>query len=255
VILRAAIAALALSACTGTTGEDLVTFAAAAAGPEDAAAGGGPLEFDIPTGFHVRLETAKLHVGALYLNQSVPISGAAETGCILPGIYVAEVVEGRDVDLLSSTPQPFPVDGHGTTVAAKAGEVWLTGGDVDAPVDDTPILVVSGTATGADGVSVPFDGTLTIGKNRVVPSRNTAQPGANPICKQRIVTPIVVDLSVRQGGTLLLRADPRLLFSSVDFTNLGGSSTFDDQSRTQASRNLYQALHAAGTVYRFEWKP
>jgi len=39
-----------------------------------------------------------------------------------------------------------------------------------------------------------FEGVVTIGSNRRVPSSDPATPGANPLCKSRIVTPIPIDL-------------------------------------------------------------
>src|SRR5207237_6508408 len=115
-----AILILVIIACNGTTGEHLVTFTAGAAGPADAT--GGPLAFTSGRGFAVTLTKSRLHVGAIYLNQSRPVSGAQETNCVLPGTYVAEVTSGMDVDLLSASPQIFPVLGDGTTLPASVGE-------------------------------------------------------------------------------------------------------------------------------------
>src|SRR5215472_4753215 len=151
---------LLAASCVGTTGGQIVDFPAAAAGPADAS--GGQLEFTTDSGWHVILTQATLHVGAIYLDQAVPVSGSQGTNCILPGLYVAEVTSGRDVDLLSPEPQPFPVLGHGTTLPALAGQVWLTGGDVNQVEDSTPILQIAGTADEA-GQVVSFMGTVTIG--------------------------------------------------------------------------------------------
>ena len=120
--------------CVGTTGADIVDFDAAAAGPRDARAG-EPLSFTNDRGFAVELGRATLHVGALYLDQTFPVSGAQSATCILPGTYVAEATLGRDVDLLDPSPQTFPGGGHGTTLEARAGQVWLTHDDVNAVVD------------------------------------------------------------------------------------------------------------------------
>jgi hypothetical protein len=204
--------------CGGTTGSGLVTFAAAAAGSSDAP-GTDQWAFDTPLGFHVTLTKATLHVGAVYLNASVPISGAQETSCILPGVYVAQVTRGRDVDLLSATPQPFPFDGEGKADAAKAGELWLMGvSDVNAQADTTPILVIAGFAS--DGTTtLGFSGTLTIGANRVTKPTNAAEPGSHPLCKERIVTPIPTNVTPQNGGTLVIRVDARQLLAAVNFTD------------------------------------
>ena len=255
--------ALSIAACVGTTGGDVVDFPVAAAGPSDAVAG-KPYSLTTDRGWHVVLTKATLHVGALYLGQSQPISGAQNTSCILPGTYVAQVTTGMDVDLLSPVPQRFPVLGHGTTLPALVGQVWLTGGPVDQTTDVTPILVIEGTADRAGDVR-PFRGQITISSNRQESSGTSA--GANTICKQRIVTPVPTPgVTIQHDGGLLVRIDPRILFVNVDFGALGKFSTgygfSDDPSQTdpasplyysQPSANLYQNLHSAGALYSFTW--
>jgi hypothetical protein len=259
----AACAAVSYVGCVGTTGGEIVTFPAAAAGPEDASSG-QPLEFTTDRGWHVVLTRATLHVGALYLDQSMPVSGSQGTSCILPGTYVAQVTSGRDVDLLSPQPQPFPAEGQGTTVPpALVGQVWLTGGDIDAASDTTPILVVAGTAD-QSGTAIPFTGKITMGSNRQ--ASGTELAGASPICKQRIVSPIPTSIAVSARGGLLLRIDPRFLFVNVDFsqlTKVANAYEFSDDPSsaeyTQPSRNLYLNLHSSGVphqhaaLYAFSW--
>ncbi len=148
-----------------------------------------------------------------------------------------------------------PSLGHGTTIPSLAAQVWLTGGDVNAVTDATKILVVAGSA--ADGAATyPFEGTITISDNRV-PSNVTT--GANPPCKQRIVSPIPTTTSVQASGALLMRIDAKALFSNVDFSQLTKvSSTYvfsDDPSSptyTQPSINLWTNLRSAGT-YALSW--
>jgi hypothetical protein len=253
------LAALAapLSACVGTTGSDLLSFDAAAAGPVDAVAG-QPYSFTTGRGYHVVLTRAKLHVGAVYLNRARPVSGAQATNCILPGIYVAQVTEGLDVDVLSPTPQPFPVKGEATADRAIVGEVWLTHGDVDAPDDAGVIVDVAGTAD-RGGEVFPFEGTLTIGKNRTPPIADPALPSALPICKERIVSPIDVSITPKNGGTLLLRIDPRGWFTNVDFAQLDEVQgapplyAFKDETEAGPNASLYHGLQARSGVYAFSW--
>ncbi len=248
---------LLLTSCVGTTGGDIVDFDAAAAGPKDAIAG-EPLSFMSDRGFPVELTRATLHVGAMYLDQSFPVSGSQSPTCILPGTYVAEVTQGVDVDLLDPTPAKFPSQGHGTTLEAVAGQVWLTHGDVNASVDPSgrPILSLEGTTT-ITGEDRPFSATITISSNR---QSSGVTAGADPICKERIVSPIATRLSVQQEGGLLLRIDPRLLFTNVDLSALPLTSTgyaFSDDpgsnTYTQPSLNLYQNLHSGGSLYTFSW--
>lgn len=250
-------------ACVGSTGGEVVDFPAAASGPKDARAG-QPLVFTNDRGWNVALSKAVIHVGATYLDQNLPVSGAQNTSCILPGLYIAQVTEGLDVDLLSPAPQRFPRAGHGTTGVALAGQVWLTGGAVDALTDETTILTIEGTASfGAD--VRPFAGAVTISANRKAESELA---GANPICKERIVSPIPTRVVVERGGGLLLRIDPRLLFVNVDFAQLvkgTESYGFSDEPSdidpaspsfySQPSVNLYQNLHSGGALFTFTWEP
>lgn len=251
----------ALPGCIGTTGSDLLTFDADAAGPTDAQVG---MSFEASHGFHVTLTRAKLHIGAVYLSRAKALPGAQDTGCILPGIYVAQVTQGLDVDLLSPAPQRFPAKGEGTSEQAQTGEVWLTFGDVNAVNDNPPpgqyILDIAGTAT-KDGASYPFEGHITIGENRAQPVTDPALPSEHPICKERIVSPIDVDITPWNGGNLLLRVDPRGFFTNVDFSQLKQVSTsppsyaFEDSTTGQPNINLYRNLKANRNsgVYQFSW--
>ena len=248
-----------LAACSDTTGGALVTFAAAAAGPADAT--GGPLTFTNGLGYGVTLTRAKLHVGALYLNQTVPTSGSQETGCILPGIYVAEVLSSLEVDTLSPAQQPFAARGEGIASPATAGELWLTGGDINDSSDTTVILDAAGTAT-LGGTSYPFAAALTIASNRLIASKDPAYPGANPICKQRIVPVFPISLTPQSTGTLLLRIDPRALFASIDFASVPQASLtpplyrFANDNNNPADLSLFaNGLRARSGVYEFSWQP
>jgi hypothetical protein len=254
-----------VAGCGDTTGGGLVSFQArvgGVAGP----AGGGPLEFDTGSGYHVSLTSAHFHVGSVYLNMSVPSSGGPAEPCILPGIYVGEAlggcdeqsgVCGIDLDLLSPTLIPFPMGGQGTADQAREAEIWLTGGDINAPDDQTPILQAAGTAQ-KGGQSWPFTATVTIGQNRAQAVQNQAMPGANPICRRRIVTLIRVNFALAQDGTLDLRIDPRGLWNSVEFSTLstmggmGPPYAIPDSSEGVGGA-LFDGLLANSGVYQFAW--
>jgi hypothetical protein len=241
-------------ACVGTTGEDLIELRAYAAGPPGAA---GSLRFRNSLGYEVELTEARLFVGGIYLNRARPASVSSDTSCSLAGIYVAEVLGGREIDLLSGEPQAFPKPGFSTTERALTGEVWLSGGDVNGAASSTVVLRVAGQVE-LRGQSTPFEGKLTIGQNRMVAPTDAALPGQHPICKQRIVTPIELDLKPRSERSLLLRADPRAMFANVDFATLSesaGELRFVDQTGAdQASDNLYAGLRRASGVYDFSWQ-
>jgi hypothetical protein len=252
-------AAVPLSAaCNGSTGGDIFEFQAFAAGAPNATPG-QPYVFVNDLGFTVTLEEARILVGAVYLNMSVPTSVASDTSCILPGIYVAEVTSALELNALDPTPIPFPEAGLATADRARTAEVWLTSGAIDAENDSTVIISVRGVATGAAG-TFPFEGAITIGQNRVPPPSDPAQPGEKPICKQRVVTPIDVDLEPAPGGSLVVRVDPAGWFGNVDFSELEQVQMdpplyrFRDDSEDQPSRNLYQGVRANAGVYSFSWE-
>jgi hypothetical protein len=249
-------APLLFVACVGQTGGNSVTFTAAAAGPADATAG-QPLLWST-NGFEVALTEATLHVGAIYLDEAATVSGAQATGCYLTGTYVAQETSALDVDLLSPTSQPFPQPGLGITDPPPlVGQVWLTGGDVNQVADTTAILKIAGTAT-QGGASFPFTGAITIGAKRAPAGGETG--GGNSICKQRIVTPIPVSLTLATTGGLLLRIDPRLFFTGVDFSQLpsdsAGGYVFRDDPAAPAyvptGQALYSNLHSTAP-YAFGW--
>jgi hypothetical protein len=247
---------LLATGCGGSTGSALVTFSATASGASNIS--GAPVTFTNGIGAQVTLTRATLRIGAIYLNQSVPASGAASEPCVSPGIYVAQVFGPIDVDLLSPVAEPLPTEGEGTETEARTAEIWLTGGDVNATEDPTVILNVAGTAVqGAQ--TYPFTGAVTIGSNRKQAVTNPALPGANPICHQRIVTPILVDITPTNGGTLALQIDPRPMFSAVDFTTLTKISDAPLQYRIPdanigAGQTLFKGMFASSGVYAFEWK-
>ncbi len=246
--------ALGLASC-GTTGGELFEVDAYAAGPEDAVAG-QPYQFRTNRGFDVVLDKAVLHIGAVYLNKTEPTSVASDTSCYLAGLYVAEVTSGLDVNVLDPEPQPFPSKAFATSERAHTAEIWLSGGDIEATSDPTIIAEIEGTAT-KDGESYPFSASITIGDNRKLPATDPALPGASPICKTRIVTPISVDLTPTATGTLVVRVDPKRWFSNVAFDQLekkGDRFEFRDDSFDQPSRNLFNGLRANDGVYEVGWE-
>jgi hypothetical protein len=257
-VLGALLACLAFGGCAGDTGGQTLRFPVAAAGPADATPG-GPLLFT-SGGFTVTLALARLHVGAVYLNQGAPASGAQATDCYLPGTYVGQETAALDVDLLDPTPQRFPQEALGVTEPpALAEQIWLTSGDINAADDPTPILQVAGIAVGPAG-NFPFQGTVTIGANHV--PAGAVLGGGDSICRQRIVSPIQQPVTLRQQGGLLLRIDPRLLFVDVDFSQLPldpatGLYTFSNDPTepgyAPTGQNLYANLRSVGP-YQFVWE-
>jgi hypothetical protein len=246
---------VSLASCVGTTGGDLLELEAAAAGPPDAT--GGALAFRSSLGYRIELTKSRLFVGGIFLNRARPTSVSSDTSCTLAGTYVAELLSGREVDLLSPEPQPFPARGFATSERAQTAEVWLTAGDVNRTSSATIILRAAGVAE-RDGKRYPFEAALTIGDGRLRPATDPALPGQHPICKERIVSPIPVDLAAAPGRRLLLRVDPRGMFANVDFSTLAPSADdvyrfADEAGVDQASDNLYAGMRRPSGVYSFSW--
>ncbi|MGC4068633.1 MAG: hypothetical protein QM784_29085 [Polyangiaceae bacterium] len=246
-----------LVGCMDDTGSGLVEFQTVAGGPKDATSG-EPYEFETAAGYHIKLERARLTIGALYLNRAKPILGAQDTSCVLPGLYAAEATSGVVIDALSPKLVAFDQPGRGTADRAYSGEVWLTGGDIDALEDRTRILDFAGTAT-REGREFGFHGVITIGQNRALGSSDPATPGANPICKQRIVTPIAVDITPASNGRLVLRVIPKQWFSRVDFAALPGADTdptdleIPDTREDPVSNTLFHGLLSVD-AYTFDFE-
>jgi len=238
-------------ACVSNTEGALVEFDVAAIGDE------ASKTFDSPLGYRVHLEKAHIFIGALYLNQSAPGNYTLETSCILPGIYSAEVRGGLRVDALSEKRQAFPLKGRGTTEPSRAGEIWLSSGDIHAPHDSTLVLEVKGEAS-KEGRTWPFEAQLSIGENRAEPPSNPALPGSNPICKQRIISPIPVELELKNQGLLLLKVVPSAWFSHVDFSKFPEENAppylFKDKAAAQPDNALYAGMRAHSGPYFFSFE-
>jgi hypothetical protein len=246
-------AACLLGGCVSSTGGELIEFEAAAVGDE------ASRHFVSSLGYEVRLEEARLFIGALYLNQSAPGNYTQGASCVLPGIYSAEVRGGLRVDALSEERQAFSVKGNGTTEPSRAGELWLASGSIDAANDTTVILEVRGEAE-RDGRRWPFEAALTIGQNRLESPSNPALPGSNPLCRQRIVAPIPLpgELKLKNQGLLLLKVKPSAWFDKVDFSKFPeeGASLyrFEDRTAGQPDNALYSGLRAHSGPYHFSFE-
>lgn len=257
VLLAAAFSACAtlLLGCIGTTGGEVVAFEAEIAGPPGVE--GHAIAFTSARGLPVRLTKATLVVGVIYMNRTAPISVGQEKACILSGTYVGEVLGGASVDLLSGAPVRIPGGGRGTSDLAVTGELWLTRGNVDAPDDRTVIAEVEGEVTLPAGAK-PFRGSVSFGANRLSAAVDPARPGADAPCKQRIVSPIPVDVTPSEGGLLTVRVDPRGWFALVPFDDLAESSgvlRFDDANTNASSVGLADGIRAVRGVTTFAWTP
>jgi hypothetical protein len=227
---------LGCASCNGTTGDNLLTFSAYAAGTPEAAQGFptfGPPPVSAP--YSVRLTSGKMHIGAVYINESpLPTGGEAVTG-----IYNAQVPGPVDFDLLSSTPSEFSRYGNGTADLGQSWQIWLTDGDV-TQVNTTHMIDLQGVATRvSDGTQYSFGAVVTINvtNRRAMSTDPIAQPGLDPISLQRILLLGPIDLTPSPGGTLTVTVDPRQWFEpqSIDFSTL---PLITDDSCTDADSSV-----------------
>jgi hypothetical protein len=254
-MMRALIfAALCLSCGSATTGADYVNFEFAAAGPK--AATGTSYAFRNALGYEVTLTKARFFIGAVYLNEQTAIVGRPQESCLLSSAYVGQVTTGRWVDVLSPSPQTFPTQGNGIASQARLMQLWLTDGSVNDVKAAPLVLEATGTAK-RNNIDYPFQASVTIGANRLSGASDPAKPGANPICLERIVSPIPVSVTPIAGARVMLRIDPAGWFANVAFHELpkaasGIGYTFNDATEGQPSINLYRGLHALTGVYSLE---
>ncbi|HEY1696677.1 MAG TPA: hypothetical protein VGG39_31160 [Polyangiaceae bacterium] len=206
---------LAALACNGSTGDHLITFTAYARG-----ATGAAQPFTVGD-YSIQLSEAKMLVGAVYVDESPLGNQTGGPVCISPDVYAAQVPGPVEVDLLSDQPQEFSVYGQGTADTGLSWQMWLTDGDVNE-ANRAHVVDLQGTATRtSDGTAIPFAAIVTINDNRIVTTVDPADPGANPVCKQRIVLVGGIDETFFDGGKLTITIDPRPWFElGFDFASL-----------------------------------
>jgi hypothetical protein len=203
------------ASCSGTTGDELLTFRAYAEGTPGASQ---PFSTN---GYSVQLTAAQMRIGAVYFLEAPPLTGFDGPSCIAPSLYAAQVPGPIELELLSSQPQEFSVFGNGTADTALSWQLWLTDGDVNA-ANVAHIADLQGVATRADGMRFAFGAVVTINAaNRLGTASDPAQPGLNPICTKRILQIGGLDLTFFQGAALNVTVDPRAWFASAfDFSTL-----------------------------------
>ena len=275
--LRAALlSTLWLAGCgPRDTGGELVSFRAYASG---VAGVNGAAEFDTGAGFHVQLTEARMHIGAVYMRLGKV--GLFAASCVGDTTYGLQVPGSVDVNVLSSERQEFSVLGSATSDLNQSGEIWLVGkrseevggtalvsADINQVENTAEVAFVAGVASRGE-LTFPFEGAISIGANRLIPATNPAAPGANPICKQRIVRPIPLEISPAAGGFLLLQIDPQAWLGGVDFSKLlpkggaaGDGAVLEIQDASTgsgpdiaSSRSFFKTVTSASPeVYQFSW--
>ncbi len=254
--------------CGDTTGQRHVTFAARAGGFEHPE---GPVRFATNTGWTVTLTEARVAVGPVYLNALTPLAcdtcqaraslverladvlaprawahGESHLGA---GQVVGEVTRQVEVDALSPALVDVPGGGDGLDTPARSAEAWLY--NRDGALRGAAVRV-AGVAS-REGAELRFEGAL------VADAATLATPQA-PLEVARRVRGIPADVTLREGGALTVRVDPRRWFQGADFSELmaapeGASgarafSTADNVGRaflnnTRASRGVFEITFAA----------
>ena len=250
---------LALSlfaACNGTTGDHLITFSAFARGAVGAAEPFITYDQRGNATYRVQLLKAQMHIGAVYFDESPPSTGFDTPECITPDIYAAQVPGGVEIDLLSTTPEPFGASGNGSADVAQSWDLWLTSGDVNGPNLGVHIIDLNGVATRlSDGKAFSFGSIVTInpvtgdvGGARLMHATNPNLPGQYPICKERILAiGLTPPLPFFQGGTLMVTIDPRVWFNNpIDFANGLATTDSNDCLLDPDSKSTYENGDACG---------
>jgi hypothetical protein len=228
------------ASCGGTTGDALIHFSAYASGVSEASKPFSTFVASRPdAAFTVQLTMAKMHIGALYFDESPPSTGFDTPECITPDVYAAQVPGPVDIDLLSTQPQEFSVFGNGSADVAESWDLWFTDGAVEGQVDDIDAMTnrlhtveLTGIATRiSDQTKYPFGAIVTInqtdsGAGARLKQPSPALPGEYPICKERILQIGGIDLAFYPGGTLRMAVDPTAWFktANIDFANLDPTS-------------------------------
>lgn len=229
---------LTAAACNGTTGGELITFSAYAAGAPGAADAFTTYDARGKPAYSVKLSRASMYIGGLYFDESPPSTGFDTPACVTPDIYAAQVPGGLEVDLLSSTPQAFKTPGNGSADTAQSWDLWLTNGDINATANlGVHIVDLLGVATRlSDQKAFSFGAIVTINAvvsgagARLVRSSTPGLPGEYPICKQRILAlDLPQGLPFFQGGTLRVTVDPRRWLESSNIDFAGGLEAWDSE--------------------------
>ncbi len=230
---------VAAAACNGTTGDNLIQFTPYASG---VAAAQEPFD---AFGWRIQLTSASMYIGAVYFDESPPQTSFDSTECNVSDTFAAQVPGGVQVNLLSTTPQEFSVYGSGSADTALSWDLWFANGDINQ-ANTLPTATLTGYATNLSDPKqvISFGAIVNINPGesgagaRGMPASNPALPGAYPICKQRIVQIVGIDLQFGQtnsnvNGALLVTVDPRAWFlaaGQIDFSQL---SAYNDPDACQ----------------------
>jgi len=233
--MRCLFASIALSAACGEEGTVArVSFAAEAHG-----AASGPLEIDTPSGWHVRLETARISIGPIYFRNIKPNAGGVED----EGRVIAQVLAQFTVDALDPTPRTIEGGGLGTSEPTLSAEVRLAEA-ADGPIAEafgirSAIAQISGVATKTSSV-VSFEGSFRVLKT-----------GSDfKVFRDHRLTGVPADIIPDQGGTLSVIVDASHWVDSVVFDRLVSGSL-----DSPAALGQLRAGVVSRAAFSFNWSP
>jgi hypothetical protein len=202
---------VAASACSNTTGGDLITLPFTAGGVQRDAT--QPFTFTTPVGWTVTLSQALIAVGPLYFNVDQP-----STGLFRSGVVIVEATEQVIVDPLDPAQYAVPGGADGETGEAISVEIGLLAPDstnrgadpTDAETLGGSFGVVAGTAVNG-AMTVPFAGAIAVNQSLVTPTE--------PLADLERIRGAAVDLDFAAAPqTLELRIDPTHWFDQSDFS-------------------------------------
>lgn len=264
--------ATAVTACLGTTGNERLAFTAEA-GAVDAP----NATFINDFGWSIRLTTARMRLGPVYLNTVAPLRASrgfrlireahADEAHLGGGLIVGEVLGDLEIDLLDPVLRPFPAPGQVTGDAVRTAEIrfWPGAGIDPATPSTEPVFETAGEAS-LDGETIAFEGRLFLDETWLP----NAQPGDRnflTLSDIRQVRGIPADFVATEGGALEVRVDPRRLFATANFAQIRSNPTMpskpDVRMLTQASgssgttdqvmRSVYDAVRSVRT-YDVRWR-
>ena len=238
----AMVLAVALAACSNTSGGDLIALPLSAGGAmRDATK---PLTFTTPTGWTVTLDQAIEAVGPFYFNVDPP-----PTDEFRSGVVIVEATEQTIVDTLDPTLHDVAGGADGETGTAVSVEIGLLAPDnhdqaadpTDAEALGAGFAAVAGTAVNG-ATTVPFQGLVAVDPSLVTTTE--------PLADLQRIRGASVDLTFTPAPQQLqLRIDPTHWFDQSDFSQIAtGTWTVD----TTFAAQLLEGVKGESDVYQFQ---
>ncbi len=232
------------TACTNTTGGDLVSLPFQAGGTALGA-------FTTPTGWTVTLQQALIAAGPFYFNVDPP-----STGEFRSGVVIIQATEQTIIDALDPTLYDVTGGANGETGTTVSVEIGLLPPDQTnqlAQPDEAETIgggfaFVAGTATNAS-LTVPFQGQIVIDQTLVTTTE--------PLADLQRIRGASVDLAFTAAPQQLeLHVDPTHWFDQSDFSQIAnGPPPFGGYTwtvDTTFAAQLLEGVKGETGVYLFD---